>query len=90
MYDSWRRIPETIGLRTAHRALLFFFRKGIDNDLFYSGSLKLFLQRGLFLKEKPMPQDAKDIQFAELKDMISQLNNTVSVLSTMIFFIPAP
>ena len=31
-----------------------------------------------------MPQDAKDIQFAELKDMISQLNNTVSVLHATI------
>lgn len=25
-----------------------------------------------------MPQDAKDIQFAELKDMIAQLNTTIA------------
>lgn len=31
-----------------------------------------------------MPRDAKDIQFAELKDMISQLNNTISTLQAAI------
>lgn len=28
-----------------------------------------------------MPQDAKDIQFAELKDMIAQLNTTIAALT---------
>ena len=55
--DDFR--PDGHHCRTAHRALLFFFRKGIDNDLFYSGSLKLFLQRGLFLTLPCMlPDDA--------------------------------
>lgn len=31
-----------------------------------------------------MPQEAKDIQFTELKDMIRQLNTTVSVLQSTI------
>ena len=30
--------------------------------------------------EKPVPRDAKDIQFAELKDMIAQLNTTIAAL----------
>lgn len=28
-----------------------------------------------------MPQDAKDIQFAKLKDMIAQLNTTIAALT---------
>ena len=28
-----------------------------------------------------MPRDAKDIQFAELKDMIAQLNTTIAALT---------
>ena len=31
-----------------------------------------------------MPKDSRDIQFVELKDMISQLNTTIKMLSDTI------
>lgn len=34
-----------------------------------------------FQRRKPIPQDTKDVQFAELKDMIAQLNTTIAALT---------
>lgn len=62
MYNTCRRIPETIGFT----GYFLYFVVSLNHQI--SG-------------EKPVPRDAKDIQFAELKDMIAQLNTTIAALT---------
>lgn len=62
MYNTCRRIPETIGFT----GYFLYFVVSLNHQV--SG-------------EKPVPRDAKDIQFAELKDMIAQLNTTIAALT---------
>lgn len=62
MYNTCRRIPETIGFT----GYFLYFVVSLNHQI---------------PGEKPVPRDAKDIQFAELKDMTAQLNTTIAALT---------